>query len=433
MNPRTTAAITVHHVIDQGRSLDAALERALLRHPPADTDRALVQEMSYGALRRYGELDATLKLLLDKPLRRKDHDVRALLLIGLYQLGYMRTPAHAAVAESVNAAGELAKPWAKGLINAILRGYQRDSTALTEAALADPVAMHNHPAWLLERIRDAWPDDWRRIISANNAPPPMVLRVNQLRITRRDYLDRLAQAGHTATPYPSTAAAISLAQPLPVARLPGFAEGLVSVQDAAAQFAAELLDLRAAQRILDACAAPGGKTGHILELADPQARVVALDIDAERLTRVTENLTRLQLRADLVTGDACAPQTWWDGKAFDRILVDAPCSGTGVIRRHPDIKWLRRAADVNKLRAIQAKIIRALWPLLARRGKLVYATCSILPEENDKQILQFLADHEDAVADEVMIPVGHTQKAGCQLLPGDNDMDGFYYACITKR
>jgi 16S rRNA (cytosine967-C5)-methyltransferase len=306
----------------------------------------------------------------------------------------------------------------------VLRRFQRERAQLAQAAADVPEARFAHPRWLIEEVRADYPDEWQRILDANNQPPPLWLRVNSARTTRAAYLEKLAAAGVDATASPDVDTAVLIAQPVGVDALPGFAAGQVSVQDVSAQRAAALLALAPGQRVLDACAAPGGKTGHIVEATRGDIDVWAVDRDAERIGRVRENLDRLGLKAKLVTGDATAPDDWWDGRPFDRILIDAPCSATGVIRRHPDIKVLRRRVDVDRAVLLQARLLRALWPLLGAGGRLVYATCSILKCENDAQIGAFRAE------DPAIEPPGGV--ASVQLKPGEAGGDGFYYAWLEK-
>jgi 16S rRNA (cytosine967-C5)-methyltransferase len=344
----------------------------------------------------------------------------------------MRVARHAAVQETVEAAAALKKPWAKNLLNACLRASLREEARAQAAIAADPSAAFSHPAWLLEQIRRHWPENWATILVANNERPPMVLRVNRLRQSRDQYLARLAQAGHAASAHPFSETAVVLASPVAVSELPGFAAGDVSVQDAAAQLAATLLDARAGERVLDACAAPGGKTGQLLEQA-ALAELVALDREPARVKLIEENLARLKLGAKMVVGDAAHPAGWWDGQAFDRILADVPCSATGVIRRHPDIKVRRRPEDLPRLIATQEQILEGLWPLLKPGGKLVYATCSILPVENENQMTAFLRRHPDATEDVLTTEAGRARAVGRQILPGEAGMDGFYYARLRKN
>jgi 16S rRNA (cytosine967-C5)-methyltransferase len=426
---RSAAARVITLVLEEGRSLAAALPPALATLPPAE--RGLAQELCYGTLRWAPRLEALADKLLDKPLRARDRDVHALLLTGLYQLLYLNVPVHAAVSLTVDATARLGKDWARGLLNGVLRRLQREQEALLAAVDAGDTAALAHPAWLLGRLAQDWPEHWRDIAAANNVRPPMTLRVNRLHGSREQYLERLQQAGLPAAASSHAPDALTLETPVAVERLPGFADGDVSVQDAAAQLAAGLLQLAPGQRVLDACAAPGGKTGHILE-ACPDVELLALDSDAERLARVQENLTRLGLTAELRAGDAGDPKTWWDGRPYDRILLDAPCSGSGVIRRHPDIKSLRRAEDIAALNLQQARLLRALWPLLAPGGILVYATCSILTAENAGQVTAFLRDEAQARELPISAAWGLAAAAGRQILPGENGMDGFYYAALGK-
>ena len=427
---RAAAARAVSAVLGRGRSLDDALPPQVERLDPRD--RPLAQEIAYGTLRFYPRLAALLEGLLQRPLRRKDRDLEAVLLTGLYQLTYLDTPSHAAVSETVAAAGGKGRGWAKGLVNGVLRTFLREREERLAQADRDEAAALAHPAWLLGMLKKAWPDDWRAVVEANNRRPPMALRVHAGRTARADYLEELTAAGLAARPGAHSAEALILEQPVPVERLPGFEAGRVSVQDEAAQLAAGLLDPAAGERVLDACAAPGGKTAHLLE-RQPELDLVALDLDADRLERVAANLARLGLAAERVAGDAGAPDAWWDGRPFDRILLDAPCTGTGVIRRHPDIKVLRRPEDVDTLVQRQAGLLGALWPLLRPGGMLVYSTCSVLPRENARQVAAFLHDRDDAVEVVPTAAWGCSQAEGRQILPGEDGMDGFYYVCLRKQ
>ena len=433
INPRALAAQVVDEVVVRARYLDAALTETLAALPRAQArDAALVQEMSYGTLRWFDQLAAIAALFLDKPLKTKDQDVYALLLVGLYQLRYMRVARHAAVKETVEATAALKKPWAKNLLNACLRASLREEARAQAAITASPEAAFSHPAWLLEEIKHHWPGNWAAILVANNERPPLALRVNRLHQSRDQYLARLAQAGIAASVHACSETAVVLDTPVAVSELPGFAEGDVSVQDAAAQLAATLLDAQPGERVLDACAAPGGKTGHLLEHS-ALAELVALDREPARVKLIEENLTRLGLSAKTVIGDAANPAPWWDGRPFDRILADAPCSATGVIRRHPDIKIRRRPEDLPRLVATQERILDGLWPLLKPGGKLLYVTCSMLPTENEKQVASFLARHSDAAELPLSMSMGRERAKGWQILPGEAGMDGFYYACIGKN
>lgn len=427
---RSAAARVVAQILD-GRSLSHVLPPVLAALPPAE--RGLAQELCYGTLRWGPRLQAIATQLLRKPLRERDRDVLALLWVGLYQLVYTRVPDYAAVDATVAACRGLNKPWAIGLVNAVMRGFQKRRATLLARADREPQAETAHPRWWLECLQRARPEDWREIVAANNQRPPMTLRVNRRRMDREEYLQRLAAAGLTGTAAPYTDCGVLLDKALDAAQLPGFAEGWVSVQDGAAQLAAPLLDPRPGDRILEACAAPGGKTCHLLERQPDLAEVTAVDSDAARLMRIEDNLQRLGLAARLVTADAGAVQGWWDGVSFDRVLLDAPCSGSGVIRRHPDIKYLRRAADIVALAAGQRRLLAALWPLVKRGGMLLYAACSILPEENERQVAAFLAGQPDAREVTPDADWGRALQHGRLILPGTEGMDGFYYACLEKQ
>lgn len=428
-NPRALAAHVITRVLIDRRFLDDTLHELRMQRAGSLRDWALVQELAYGTLRWYHQLAGIAALFLERPLKLKDADVRALLLIGLYQLRHMRIADHASVGTTVGAADALGKPWAKALINACLRAALRESGRIEHALVTSEEMRYSHPAWLIAIIRQQYPNDWRRVLDADNERPPMVLRVNTARITRDECSVLLRNHGLRAEPHARAGDALVLREAVPIDRLPGFQDGLVSVQDAAAQLAAIWLDARPNERVLDACAAPGGKAAHILERTPALAELTAVDPDANRLQRVRANFARLGLLARLVAGDATDPKPWWDGRPYDRILVDAPCSGSGVIRRHPDIKVRRRADDLPKLRRTQAAILDGVWPCLAPGGKLLYVTCSIFAEENELQVRDFLARHPDATVFPERIAAG---AVGRQILPGEDGMDGFYYARIRK-
>lgn len=430
MKTRAAAANIVHRVINQGQSLSALLPRYQQEVTPKD--RALLQELCFGTLRWYSRLDAIAKQLLEKPLKGKYQPVHALLLVGLYQLLYTRIPAHAALAETVAACKRIKADPFKGLVNGVLRNVQRQQQELEAKVDALPQLQQAHPNWLMKRLQQAYPKQWQAIMAANNRHPPMWIRVNEGHHSRDQYMSLLADNGIEASPDPLAAQALRLARPADVSTLPGFAQGHCSVQDAAAQMAAQLLDAQPGELVLDACAAPGGKTAHILERQPALSQLVAIDMDADRLQRVDQNLERIGLTATVLQGDASRPEDWWQGPPFDRILLDAPCSATGVIRRHPDIKWLRRPEDIAQLAALQSQILDTLWQQLKPGGMLLYATCSILPDENREQIKAFLARTPDAVHQP--LHAGDTvAQPGWQLLPGDDERDGFYYARIAKQ
>ncbi len=428
MNTRWLAARVITQVLQDGQSLTLALDNAL-KTLESVQDKAFIQALCYGVCRTYHRLDFILDALTDKPI--KTLEVKSLILIGLYQLKYMRVKPHAAVSETVQAARRT--PWAKALVNALLRSYLRQQDVLEQQADKIKTAALSHPGWLIQLLEQDWPQQAEAILFENNQQPPMALRVNLTKTTREKYLKLLIAQDIAAKAISFCPTGIMLDKPVPVTALPHFAEGWVSVQDTAAQLAAELLDLQPGQRILDVCAAPGGKTAHILE-NQPNTELVAVDIDENRMQRVSDNLQRLGLHATLIVADAHKPEDWWDGKPFDRILLDAPCSATGVIRRHPDIKLLRRATDIAALTTLQASILAPVWPLLAPGGILLYATCSVLKQENEAQMSAFLSTHKNAIE----LPIiddswGIHANFGRQILTGESAMDGFYYARIAKQ
>lgn len=430
---RAVAARALAAVAYSGRSLDAALADAASGPGLSNQDRALVQAIAYGSVRQFFALEPLARRLLHSGLAPRDHDLLALIVTGLFQRRHLRLPDYAAIGATAEATRALGKPWAAGLVNAVLRRDQREGDALARALGAqDEQAEFAHPRWMIESVRGDWPADWRAILEANNTPPPMSLRVNRTRVDRDQYLRELDAAGIGAQPSAHVASGIVLDTPRPMAELPGWRDGRVSVQDLAAQYCPAVLDLAPGQRVLDACAAPGNKTAAMLESQPDLAAMVAVDVDPARLETLGHTLARLGLGARTHAGDAARPDTWWDGEAFDRILLDAPCTATGVIRRHPDIKLLRRADDVAVLVVRQAAMLDALWPLLRRGGKLVYATCSALRAENESQVVDFLGRHGDARAQPPALGCGRACEAGHQILAGECGMDGFYYARIHK-
>ena len=424
---RADAARQIHAVLAQGRSLNHKQERA---SNLAVADLALVQEIVYGVLRHYWSLAAQLKPLLRKPFKNKDAILHSLLLVGLYQLHHLRVPAYAAVAETVSATVALKRPWARALINAVLRQSQRSSHEIGDQ---DPTAKYDHPGWIIDAIRDAWPNDWQGVLVANNQRPPMVLRVNRLQIQRSDYLLRLNDDGLEADPLTDISHGIELRRPVEVNRLPNFSTGQVSVQSPAAQQVVEIMALAPEQRVLDACAAPGGKTAHILETQQGLDTLLALDLDPLRVKLLESGLNRLRLQADCRQADAADLNSWWDGNPFDRILLDAPCSGSGVICRHPDIKHLRRIEDIHALVQTQRSMLESLWQALRPGGRLVYTTCSVLPAENEGLIKDFLASHPAARAQNFELALGRKLQFGWQCLSGRDGSDGFYYAALIKN
>jgi len=427
LNVRAAAACVIGDVLG-GHSLNQALPDRLNR--VSERDQGLLQQLCYGTLRQSPRLQAVLGLLLEKPLRDKDRDLQGLLLCGLYQLDSTRIPDHAAVAATVGATRALKKHWAKGMTNAVLRRYLREREQLSTTL--DRAAAASHPPWLFQRIIEQWPAAAAAIVEANNQQPPMTLRVNDRRLSRQEYLGALQSQGIAATAGNLSSHAITLAHPTDVWLLPGFMAGEVSVQDEGAQMAAVLLQAGAGERVLDACAAPGGKACHILELQPGLAELVAMDIDAVRLQKISENLQRLGLEATLLTGDAAQPPAQLEPASFDRILVDAPCSASGVLRRHPDVKVLRRESDIAQLAMQQRSFLQGLWPLLKAGGTLLYATCSILDEENSQVVQGFLIEQEDAVLSCASMSWGMAAACGRQLLPVTGGPDGLFYAVLRK-
>ncbi|OZI15623.1 16S rRNA (cytosine(967)-C(5))-methyltransferase [Sodalis-like symbiont of Philaenus spumarius] len=414
------AARAVAKVLDQGQSLGALLPP--LQAPLSEKDRALLQELCFGIMRVLPQLEWLLRQLMAKPMTGKQRPLHYLLMVGLYQLIYTRIPPYAALAETVEDAVAMKRPQFKGLINGVLRQFQcQQPTLLTDAERQD--IRHLHPSWLQKQILAAWPTQYTQIIDANNQRSPMWFRVNRLHHSRDAYLALLAGADIAAVSHPQLPDAIRLETPCNVGCLPGFDRGWVTVQDASAQGGALLLSPQNGETILDLCAAPGGKTTHILDIA-PAARVIAVDVDAQRAARIHDNLQRLGMQAEVMISNGRTPDAWRSGTLFDRILLDAPCSATGVIRRHPDIKWLRRDGDIAELAELQRQILCAAWRVFKPGGTLLYTTCSILPEENRGQIAAFLADHPDALLQET----GDAVAPGLQYLPAPTSGDGFFYA-----
>ncbi len=412
-NPRLRALHILQRITEKQKNIQECLTAE---------DTPFVYQLTYGTLRHYFSLCSMVNHALKQPLSKSDHDLYLVLLLGMYQLKYLDVPEYAVLKETVDIADKIKKSWAKKLINAILRRYLREKEVFEKQIFLTEQSQYDHPQWFIERIKNAYPEQWQAILLANNERAPLSLRVNRLKISRDDYLQQLDTHAIQAQKLESLSDGIVLEQATDVHNLPGFKEGWFSVQDAASQAVVEYLDLKPGQRVLDACAAPGGKTCHILEKEPNLVELVALDNAPARIKKITENLERLQLKATLVCGDAADPKQWWDKKPFDRILLDAPCSATGVIRRHPDIKLLRTTEEITKATQIQKKILAALWPLLKKKGVLVYTTCSIFPEENQEQIEQFLQNHADAQL--------ITLK---QLIPGNEEnVDGFFYSVIRK-
>ncbi len=421
-------------VIQDGRSVNDILTH----NQVLPSERAFAKQLLFGSLRYYHQLKAILDQLIEKPLKQKDLDIYAVLLLGVYQLRYLSVPDHAALSESVELTRKIKKSWAAGLVNGILRNYQRKLAEIENKLCKANTFQYSHPNWIINQLNADWPDDYRQILAANNQRAPMVIRVNQQKICREEYLERLASVELSASIHPLATDALVLDTACDVNKLPGFEQGLVSVQDAAAQLVVELLDLKPGLKVLDGCAAPGGKTTHILQ-RQPSVELTSVEMSAKRLERIGQTLQRLGIDTDkhrqLKCADILAVDDWWDGELFDRILIDVPCSAIGVIRRNPDIKLHRKKQDLVNIAALQAKILNSVWSLLKPGGRLVYATCSIFKDENEGQITRFL---ENISADLVRLPaeidrqmVSHSE-IGHQIFPGEVQMDGFYLCGIIK-
>jgi 16S rRNA (cytosine967-C5)-methyltransferase len=427
-NPRWQAVKTLLLVLRDGKSLDKVNETVLTDVSASDPrDLSLYQELVRGGCRWFLALQVITKPYLRKPFKAKDLDLEIILCLGLYQILFMRIDDHAAVNESVKLVQRFKKDWAKGLVNAVLRQVIRDDVDITATH-----HMISYPEWMQQKIAEDWPRDYQDIAQAGNNRAALTLRVDLQSCSSEIILERLREQGVNPGQHEIVESAITLEKPCDVKTLDDFNSGLVSVQDAAAQLAAPILSCKPGMRVLDACAAPGGKTAHLLQSCD-DLDLVALDIDAQRLTRIQQNLNRVRRSAQLVCGDAVNPAKWHDGKLFDRILADVPCSGSGVIRRHPDIKLLRRASDIEQLVQQQRKILKALWPLLKSGGLLLYSTCSVFKDENERQIEWFVKNHDNCAEKSLKsVQWGEERPLGRQILTGQHNMDGFFYACLRK-
>src|SRR5690554_6308300 len=424
--PLRAVAAEVLLAVENGQSLSQCLAPALSRLTP--DERPALQALCYGTCRWFHRLDSELQSRLKKPLRIPDRVVHHLMLVALFQLRFSQQAPYAILNESVEACRALDKPHLTGLVNGVLRAAEREGAPEP----ANDASRYSHPGWIVEKLRHNWPDDWPAILDGNNAQAPMTLRVNALRFSRDEYLGLLYEAGIGAAATRFSPFGIQLAHPVSVDQLSWFSDGAVSVQDEAAQLCTTLLDLAPGQRVLDACAAPGGKTCAILEACEELAQVIAIDESASRLPRVQENLDRLDLQARLIQADAAHTEQWWDGQPFDRILLDVPCSASGVIRRHPDIKLLRRESDIVPLATIQLGLLDAMWSILKPGGRLVYATCSVFPQENHRIIQRFCKQQSNAVLIEPDVAWGRNMGAGRQLFPDPTSHDGFFYAVLEK-
>jgi len=432
LNTRFIALKICLTVIESGRSLSQTLPEGLAQFSDR-RERNFTQNLVLGTIRWQDRLAAIRSQLMKKKLKAKDEDINQLILLGLYQILYMDTPEHAAVSETVGVVQKLKKPWAKALINGVLRNFLRQKDEVCAEVDLKPAQRFAHPQWLFKALRKAYPENWEAIMTANNEIAPLTLRANTIQQTREQLLDKLAAEDIAAHLHPLAPQGIQLEQSTDISQLPTYEEGGFSVQDGAAQQAANILKPQAGESILDACAAPGGKTTHLLELSNNEANVLALEVAPDRIERLAENLYRLDLHADYQVGDASKPEEWWNGDFFDKILLDAPCSATGIIRRHPDIKQHRTEEDIEALVTLQAEILEALWPTLKPGGQLLYATCSVLPQENTLQMQNFMAQHDDAKLIPLDLQGSLTfETPGNQYLPGTEDMDGFFYCLIEK-
>ena len=427
---RALAAKGLAEVALRGASLREVMERNApkLSDP---RDRALLMALLSEGARWWLRFDAAVDAMLAKPIRHKDPAIHALLVLGLVQLEILELSDYAAVAATVEATRTLKRPALAGMVNAVLRRWQRERETHVARLDAEPTTRHAHPAWLAAALERDWPAQADAVMAADNGEPPLMLRVNRQRSERAAFLARLQANGHEASAHPWLADAVVLPHSTDVTRLPGFDDGAFAVQDGAAQVAADLADLHDGLRVLDACAAPGGKACHLLERA--RIDLTALEFDAKRAERIRDNLMRLRLDAKVVVGDAGAPPAAWKKQPFDRILVDAPCSATGVLRRRPDVRLHRRESDIAAMGVQQRRIVSALWPLLAPGGRLVYITCSVLRAENEAVVSELLAAHDDAEAVAFTLPAGQAAAVGWQILPGDGDLDGMYYAVLRKK
>ena len=430
-SPRLAALHSLAQVLDKGINLADSDAAGSL---PDARDRALARHLGYGVIRWLNSLQWLSGQLISRPLKVRDQDISRLILIGLYELWQDGTAPHAAIHETAECARLLGKPWAVGLVNAVLRRFQREQQHWL-ALLDERPEKFAHPQWMLAKFQSDWPQHWREFVLANNHAAPLWMRINRSRPGHEDVPGMLLESGYNIDSHPLAADAIRVTPAAKVSAIPGFEQGRLSVQDPAAQLTADLMDLTAQHRVLDACAAPGGKTCHILERF-PSIEMTAVELSKSRLLKVQENLERLGFEQaaglTMVAGDAAKPSDWWDGTAYDRILLDAPCTATGVIRRHPDIKWLRTSEQLEKVILVQEKLLNQLWPLLKPGGILVYATCSVLIDENRGQISRFLKHHDDAEMLAIDVSWGHNQGRGRQILPGEEEMDGFFYARLRK-
>jgi len=432
MSSRLIATQIIEQVIESNFTLTYAL-RNNESFKKAGDDKALIQEICYGTFRWFTQLEYILNQLLDKRIKKKDSRLKYLMIVGLYQLRFMRIPPHAVVSETVNTCKKIKMEWAKNLVNAILRRYIREIDKFNPDVDNNDVLKTSHSKWIIEQLKADWPEEWRSILEANNQHPPMYLRVNQLRQSRKEYLAKMKHAGIAGQATPYSEQGILLDKPIDVDKLPGFDKGDVSVQELAAQLSVELLDLKPEQTVLDACAAPGGKSSHILESQTKIKSLTVIEKDPNRARRLTETLMRLGLDAETKVADIINVDHWWNKEPFDRILLDAPCSATGVIRRHPDIKILRTPEEVKAISSLQMQLLETLWQTLKPKGLLVYVTCSIFKQENSELIKNFIDNINNCVVKPINMDWGLDTGYGKQILTGHSNMDGFFYSCLEKN
>jgi len=439
VSARLQALWWLNSVLKDGRSINEVLASALQPSDPPKklaekADMPFAKQLLFGSLRYFHQIKAILDQLIEKPLKQKDNDIYAILILGIYQLRFLSVPDHAALSESVELTRKIKKSWSSGLVNGILRNYQRQVKNIEQKLGKARTFQFSHPNWMINQLQDDWPEHYQTILKANNQQAPMVIRVNQQKTSSKQYLERLQQQGLAAKCHPLAKDALVLETACDVFKLPGFEQGLVSVQDAAAQLVVDLLDLKPAQNVLDGCAAPGGKTTHILQ-RQPDVNLTSVEMSSIRIKKIEQTLERLSLKCDLKCADILEIEQWWDGHLFDRILIDVPCSASGVIRRNPDIKIHRKKLDIKPLTEIQANILQSMWSLLKPGGRLVYATCSVFKDENERQIAQFLKNNQASVkrlliaGESIMSQHGNL---GHQIFPDEQQMDGFYLCALEK-
>ena len=430
-DPRICAAQAVERIVYRGQQLNRTLDRVLPDHKPAD--QRFLAELVNGVVRWFWLLDGYAGLLVERPLKRKHRDVHCLLLTGLYQLEFTRVPVYACVNETVQAVKGMGKSWTGPFLNAVMREFIKNRDQHRQHGEFDDAVRYSHPSWLVERLKMQWPGHWSKILDANNSKPEMILRVNDKQCSVADYLDTLAAHGIEAVADHVSPVGVRLGARIPVGKLPGFGEGVVSVQNSASQLVAPLMDIESGHRVLDACSAPGGKLMHMLDMVPQTVDFTAVDIDESRCSEIRENLQRVGRSATVLAADATQPESWWDGRPFDRIVLDVPCSATGIISKHPDIKHHRKPEDVEHMMDVQQKLIDAMLGLLGENGKLVYTTCSVLAQENEQQVVSALQRHPEFAVEPLPSYLGRWTGHGRQRLQGVDSGDGFFYAALVRH